>query len=81
MSGAQRVMSDRAGRKSVHSALSQYLSNRPDVGVGKAVRDALLEPDNPLESKATRLPRRWFVLFALQAGTLLGCFAYFNNLI
>jgi len=74
-------MSDRAGSKSVHSALSQYLINRSDVGVGKAVRDAVLEPANPFDHQAARLPRRWFVLFALLAGTLLGCFAYFNNLI
>jgi len=74
-------MSDRADSKSVHSVLIQYLSNRPDVGVGKAVRDAVLEPANPFDPKAARLPRRWFVLFALLAGTLLSCFAYFNNLI
>lgn len=74
-------MSDRAGSKSVHSILIQYLSNRPDVGVGKAVRDAVLEPANPFDPKAARLPRRWFVLFAPLAGTLLSCFAYFNNLI
>ena len=74
-------MSDRAGSKPVHSVLIQYLSNRPDVGVRNAVRDAVLEPANPFEPKATRLPRRWFVLFALLDGALLGCFAYFNNLI
>ena len=74
-------MSDRAGSKSVYSALGQYLSNRSDVGVGKAVREAVLEPANPFDGKAARPPRRWFVLFALLAGTLLGCFAYFNNLI
>ena len=65
----------------MHSVLIQYLSNRPDVGVGKAVRDAVLEPANPFDPKAARLPRHWFVLFALLAGTLLSCFAYFNNLI
>ena len=74
-------MSDRAGSKSVHGVLIQYLSNRPDVGVGKAVRDAVLEPANPFDPKAARLPRRWFVLFALLVGTVLSCFAYFNNLI
>jgi hypothetical protein len=74
-------MSDRAGSKSVHSALSQYLSNRPDVGVGKAVRDAVLEPTNPFEPKAARLPRRWFVLFSLLAAMVFGFFLYFNNLL
>ena len=74
-------MSDRAGSKSVHNALGQYLSDRTDLGVGKAVCDAVLEPVNPFAPKAARLPRRWFVLFALLVGTLLGCFVYFNNLI
>ena len=74
-------MSNRAGSKSVFSALGQYLSNRSDLGVSKAVCDAVLEPVNPFAPKAARLPRRWFVLFALLVGTLLGCFVYFNNLI
>jgi len=74
-------MSDRAGSKSVHSALSQYLINRSDVGVGKAVRDAVLEPANPFDPKAARLPRRWCVLFSLLAATAFGFFFYFNNLL
>ena len=81
MGGGQQVMSDRAGSKSVHSALAQYLSTRSDLGVSKAVCDSVLEPVNPFAPKDTRLPRRWFVLFALLLGTLLGCFVYFNNLI
>ena len=74
-------MSDRAGSKSVHSALSQYLINRSDVGVGKAVRDAVLEPANPFDPKAARPPRRWFVLFSLLTAMALGFFLYFNNLL
>ena len=74
-------MSDRAGSKSVHSALSQYLSNRSDVGVGKAVRDAVLEPANPFDHQAARPPRRWFVLFSLLAAMVFGFFLYFNNLL
>ena len=74
-------MNERDRYRQVYDALGQYFRNRPDVGVGKALRDAVLETANPFEPKATRPPRRWFVLFALLAGTLLGCFAYFNNLI
>ena len=74
-------MTERFGRKQVHGGLGQYIRNRTDIGVGKALRDAVLEPANPFEPKATRPPRRWFVLFALLAGTLMGCFAYFNTLI
>jgi hypothetical protein len=57
------------------------LSNRPDVGLGKAVRDAVLEPANPFDSEAARLPRRWFVLFSLLAAMVFGFFLYFNNLL
>ena len=74
-------MSDRAGSKSVHSALGQYLCNRPDVGVGRAVRDAVLERANPFDPKAARLPKRWFVLFSLLAAMAFGFFLYFNNLL
>ena len=74
-------MSDRADSKSVLRALGQYLSNRSDLGIGKAVCEAVLEPANPFAPKAARLPRRWFVLCALLVGTLLGCFVYFNDLI
>jgi hypothetical protein len=74
-------MSDRAGSKSVHSALSQYLSNRSDVGIGEAVGDAVLEPANPFDPKAKRTPRRWFVLFCLLAAMVFGFFLYFNNLL
>ena len=73
-------MGDRAGSESVHRALSQYLSNRPDVGVGKALRDAVLEPANPFDPKAARLPRRWFVLYSLLVAMVFGFFFYFNNL-
>ena len=65
----------------MHSALSQYLSNRSDVGVGKAVLDAVLEPANPFDPKAARPPRRWFVLFSLLAAMAFGFFFYFNNLL
>ena len=74
-------MSDRGGSKSVYSALGQYMSNRSDVDFGKAVRDAVLEPANPFDPKASRLPRRWFVLFCLLAAMVFGFFLYFNNLL
>ena len=74
-------MSDRADSKSVHSALSQYLSNRSDVGVGKAVLDAVLEPANPFDPKAARPPRRWFVLFSVITVMAFIFFLYFNNLL
>jgi hypothetical protein len=39
----------------------------------------ILDPANPLDSRARRTARRWFVLLVLVVGTLLGCFVYFNG--
>ena len=74
-------MSDRSTTKSVYGLLRQYLGERSDLGIGKAVRDSVLEPLNPFDSKVARAPRRWFVLFVLLGGSLLGCFVCFNHLI
>jgi hypothetical protein len=74
-------MSDSTTTKSIYGILRQYLRDRSDLGIGNAVRDSVLEPLNPFDTKATRAPRRWFVLFGLAGGLLLGCFVYFNNLI
>jgi hypothetical protein len=74
-------MSDRPTTKTVYGLLRQYLGDRSDLGIGEAVRDSVLEPLNPFDSTAARAPRRWFVLFVLLGGSLLGCFVYFNNLI
>lgn len=73
-------MTERVRSKQAYDALGQYLRNRPDIGLGKAMRDAVLEPINPFDSKAARAPRRWFVLFSMLAATLFGFFLYFNNL-
>ena len=74
-------MSDSTTTKSVCGVLHQYLRDRSDLGIGKAVRDSVLEPLNPFDPKAARAPRRWSVLFGLLGGLLLGCIVYFNNLI
>jgi hypothetical protein len=74
-------MTERFGRKQVHGELGQYIRNRTDIGVGEGLRDAVLELANPFEPKATRPPRRWFVLCFLLAATAFGFFFYFNNLL
>ena len=57
------------------------MRNRPDIGLGKAMRDAVLDPANPFDRKAARPPRRWFVLLSLLAAMAFGFFFYFNNLL
>lgn len=60
--------------------LSQYFGQRPDMGLGKRVRDCVLEPSNPFDSKSLRSPKRCFVLLVLLAASGLCCFLYFNGL-
>jgi len=74
-------MNDSISTKSVYDVLRQYLRQRPDLGFAQAVLDSVLEPLNPFDPKPRRAPRRWFVLFVLLGGALVGCFLYFNNLI
>ena len=74
-------MTDRTSGKQVYEALRQYMRSRPDVGLGKAMRDEMLESANPFDGKAARPPRRWFVLSCLVSALVFGCFCYFNNLL
>ena len=62
----------------VRSLLKEYLNDRPDVGLGKAVSAMVLEPANPFETEAPRHPRKAFVLAVLCLLALLGVFVHFN---
>jgi len=74
-------MTERVTGKQAFVGLSQYMRNRPDFGLGKATRDAVLDPANPFDPKAARPPRRWFVLFSLLAAMVFGLVFYFNKLL
>ena len=74
-------MAERFTGKQAFGGLSQYMRSRPDIGLGKATRDAVLDPANPFDPKAARPPRRWFVLLSLLAAMVFGFFVYFNNLL
>jgi len=58
--------------------LREYLRSRSDIGVGNAIRAAILEPPNPFETASPRKPQRWFVVLLIILCALLGTFAYFN---
>ena len=62
----------------VYEVLRQYARKRPDIGTGKALLDAVLEPGSPFDSKAVRTPKRWFVLWSLLAFVAFASFVYFN---
>ena len=64
--------------REVYAALQQNLRGRPDLGLGKAIADGILEPQNPFERGARRAPQKWFVLTSLTVAAALGCFLYFN---
>lgn len=71
-------MAEHCSPNDVHGMLAEYLHNRPEVGVWKAVATRILEPRNPFEPESIRRPQRWFVLFVLILLTWVGAFIYFN---
>jgi hypothetical protein len=64
--------------KPAYLSLREYLVSRPDIGAFKGLLDLAFEPANPFDPKATRSPKRSFVLFSLIFVLFLACFAYFN---
>ena len=62
----------------VRSLLKEFLRDRPELGLGKAVLAIALEPPNPFEPQAPRRPSKAFVLVVLCLLALLGVFAHFN---
>ena len=66
--------------KHVYDVTRQYARKCPDLGVGKALLDALLESGSPFDSKGMRSPKRWFVLFSFLAVFMFTCLVYFNRL-
>ena len=73
-------MSKQRTSQQIHAVLRLNLRSRPDLGLGKAVKDGVLEAANPFEPQAARPPRRWFVLFSLLTVLAVGCLVYFNLL-
>jgi hypothetical protein len=64
--------------KEVRAALRRNIESRPDLGLWRAVVNAVLEPANPFDPAATRKPQRWFVLAGIVFLGALGAFFYFN---
>ena len=64
----------------IHQALNQYLSRRPDLGLGKMLLNVALEPANPFNPRARRILKKGFVLVVLVVLSLAATFIYFNLL-
>ncbi len=64
--------------RQVHAWIKESLGQQPDIGLGKAIGNLILEPRNPFDSMARRRPKVGFVLGAVLLTLAVGCFCYFN---
>jgi hypothetical protein len=65
--------------KDVHEMLDEYLGNRSDLGVWRAVTTPVMEPKKVFETESIRKPQRWFVLFSIVSLAAIGAFVYFDS--
>ena len=72
-------MTDRVTVKTVYNALSQYIRDRADIGLNKAVSINVSNRRTHLTREATRPPRRWFVLFCLVSALSVRLFQLFQR--
>jgi hypothetical protein len=73
-------MAKEVTRRDVQVWFENYFSDRPELGLGKAILAMILEPANLFEPKKPRFPKKSFVLLAVWLLGLLGVFVYFNLL-
>jgi hypothetical protein len=64
--------------KHVARMLRADIKKRSEIGMGKALLNLLLEPQNPFDPARRRQPRKLVVVLGLGALAALFCFAYFN---
>lgn len=64
--------------KEVHEMLDEYLGNRSDLGLWRAVTTLVMEPKKVFETESIRKPQQWFVLFSIVSLAAIGAFVYFN---
>jgi hypothetical protein len=71
-------MAEHVSAKEIHTVLEQYLHDRSDLGISKAITARILESRSPFEPQSIRRPQRWFVLSLFVSLALTGVFTYFN---
>ena len=62
----------------VHAWIKEFLGQRSDIGLKKAIVNMLFEPRSPFDSRARRKPKAGFVLGATLCMAAVICFCYFN---
>jgi len=67
-------------QRQMHKLAMSAFRKRSDVGMKRALKDRLLESDNPFRSEQKRRLRRGVVLALTIGGLLFGGFVYFNFL-
>ena len=58
--------------------LKDYFKRLPDIGLGKAIVNLALRPQNPFEPEKRRLPRRRFLFGVGMFLSAVAWFLYFN---
>lgn len=67
-------MLKRATPEATKAWLKAYFGRRPDIGLGKAIVNCVLGPNNPFEPEKRRRPKPGFLF---TAGMLVGVFVWF----
>jgi hypothetical protein len=69
---------DVRSRKEVASLFRAAIEKRAEVGVGKALLNLFLEPQNPFDPRLRRQPRKLAILIGLIVAVAIASVIYFN---
>ncbi len=71
-------MQERISLGEAHARLEEYLKQRRDIGLRKAIANMILEPPNPFDPEARRKPKAGFVVATILFVAVAVSFVYFN---
>ena len=69
---------DVRSRKEVATLFRAAIKKRAEVGVGKALLNLFLEPQNPFDLRLRRQPRKLAILIGLIVAVAIASVIYFN---
>ena len=64
--------------RDVHAWIKEFLRQRPDIGLRKAIVNMFFVTPNPFDPRARRIPKTGFLVGTILFAASLGCFCYFN---